>query len=117
MSVFPVFLVQDYGELRNRHHLWAQTSEARGIIYNVIGPVNNSASQYETKPTYVHPSKSMTFVDMHVLGQILSEGLPRMDEIRRGNQPPHRQMCDSELLYPDVPLRRCQEWTRRRLSF
>ncbi|KAM3522120.1 hypothetical protein MY4038_008757 [Beauveria bassiana] len=93
-----------------------QTGQARGIIHNVIGPVNNGAMQYETKPTYVHPSKSMTFVDMRALRKISSHHLPRMDEIRRGNQPPIRQMCDGELLYPDVPLRCCQEWTKETIE-
>ncbi|KAM3497704.1 hypothetical protein MY10362_008952 [Beauveria mimosiformis] len=116
MSLFPVFLVQDYGEPRNHHSLWVQTGEARGIIYNVIGPVNNGAMQYETRPTYVHPSKSMTFVDMRALGQVSSDDLQGMDEICRGNQPPIRQMCDGELLYPDVPLRRCQEWTKETID-
>ncbi|KAM0664034.1 hypothetical protein ACQRIT_001770 [Beauveria bassiana] len=93
-----------------------QTGQARGIIHNVIGPVKNGAMQYETKPTYVHPSKSMTFVDMRALEKVSSDDLPRVDEICRGNQPPIRQMCDGELLCPDVPLRRCQEWTKETIE-
>lgn len=111
MSLYTVFRIQEYGEPRNHHALWVQTAEARGVAFHVIGPVNNGAMQYETKPTYIHPSKSMTFVSMQALGRVASHDLPRMDELCRGNGAPIMQMRDGERLYPDVPLRRCQEWT------
>ncbi|TQV91138.1 hypothetical protein IF1G_10019 [Cordyceps javanica] len=111
MSLYPVYLVGEYGEPRNHHSLWVQTADGRGLVYNVIGPVNNGAMQYETRPTYLHPSKSMTFVSMEELGRVSATDLPRMDAICRGNPAPIMQMRDGQLLYPDVPLRRCQEWT------
>lgn len=90
--------------------LWVQTEEHRGVVYHVIGTINNGAMQYETKPTHIHPSKSITFVSMHELGRGASHDLQRMDEGCWDNCAPAMRLCDDELLYPGVPLRRCQKW-------
>ncbi len=87
-----------------------QTEEHRGVVYHVIGTVNNGAMQYETKPTHIHPFKSITFVSMHELGRGASHDLQRMDEGCWDNCAPAMRLCDDELLYPGVPLRRCQKW-------
>ncbi|OAA58249.1 hypothetical protein ISF_06788 [Cordyceps fumosorosea ARSEF 2679] len=110
MSFYPVFLVQEHGEPRKHHSLWVQTANARGVLFNVIGPVDNGAMQYERKPTFAHPSNAVAFAGMTEIGHVAEShpaargrGLPRKSAAAHAD-------ARRRATLPSCAARRCQEW-------
>ena len=111
MSNYSVYLVESEGMPRNHHGIFVETEvDGSGTLFHVIGNIQLGMS-YESRPEK-KPELSLTFLNKRLLGWIYNSEIDRFDAICRDNPPPAAQFKGGKRINPNVPLRRCQEWTR-----
>lgn len=108
----PVYLVATIGAPRNHHALFVETDSVtgRGVVFQVTGNIQNGM-QFETENRQC-PEQSIGFVKKSHLGHVAADSLHLVEDTCRANPAPKRQFDGPKRLYPDEPLRRCQEWTK-----
>ncbi|KAL8296019.1 hypothetical protein RB600_001486 [Gaeumannomyces tritici] len=108
---YNVFLVEYLGAPRNHHALFVETDpeSGAGLLLHVTGNIQDGMTfeERETKK----PEESNTFSGKKSLGWVAIADLDRMRDICASNPPPKKQFDRAKRLYPNEPLRRCQEWT------
>src|SRR5271155_5465815 len=105
-----VFRVSYTGMPRDHHVIFVEThSDLSGHVYQVTGDIQNGMS-FEDKPGR-KPEESATFQSKTLIGKVTAAKLSRIKEICQGIPPPKKQFQGPHRLYPEQPLRRCQEWT------
>ncbi|KAI5465407.1 hypothetical protein BGZ63DRAFT_103589 [Mariannaea sp. PMI_226] len=107
---YNVYLVASLGMPRDHHALFIETnSDGTGRLIHVTGNVQNGMEFEEREEK--RPDDSETFVSKSFLGTIYAECYRNVSEICKSNAPPKKQFDGPKRLYPEEPLRRCQEWT------
>ncbi|KAK2873651.1 hypothetical protein FQN49_002205 [Arthroderma sp. PD_2] len=117
MSFYTVYRVTETGLPRDHHAIFVETQEdgpGTGCRFNVTGNVQNGM-EYEERGAN-RPRESASFLDMEKLGVVAPGSYPRFQSICRSTPVPKKQFDGPRRLYPDEPLRRCQEWTAETLT-
>lgn len=110
-----VYLVVSISIPRDHHAIFVETeSDGNGIIFQVTGNIQNGMT-YETKPGE-RPEESATFISKTTIGIVSAVNFPRIDTICRSVPSPPKQFDGVKRIYPDVPLKRCQEWTQEAIQ-
>lgn len=107
---YNVYRVSYAGMPRDHHAIFVETEgNLSGHVYQVTGNIQNGMT-YEDKPGR-KPEDSATFQSKTRIGKVTQANLPRLKQICQGIPPPKKQFNGPHRLYPQEPLRRCQEWT------
>ena len=109
---YNVYLVEYSGWQRNHHVIFVEThedGEKSGYIYQVSGNIQQGMS-YEHKKAK-RPENSKTYDCKRLLGTVTIANYPYIRGICDSIPPPKKQFNGTRQLYPNEPLRRCQEWT------
>lgn len=107
---YTVYLVAYAGMPRDHHAIFIEENEDKsGRVYQVIGDIQNGMS-FDTKPAKM-PDNSASFQSKTEIGTVTAAKKSRILEICRCMPPPKKQFQGPKKLYPNEPLRRCQEWT------
>lgn len=110
---YAVYRVSSSGLPRDHHAIFVETGEIgpeSGHLFNVIGDIQTGMT-FESKPTAKPDESSLTFLSKERMGSVTHANYPRILTICQNTEPPKRQFQGPKRLYPDEPLRRCQEWT------
>ncbi|KAH9908219.1 hypothetical protein F4778DRAFT_468651 [Xylariomycetidae sp. FL2044] len=111
MSHYPVFLIEYLGAPRNHHAIFVQNKGKSGTLFHVKGDIMKGM-EYETRVTSQNPELSNTFISKSPLGWVKAQDVSRVDTVCRANPPPAKQFNGLKRINKNVPLRRCQEWTK-----
>lgn len=107
---YKVYLVTSVGAPRDHHAIFVETKpDLSGQIFQVTGNIQ-SGMEYETK-TSKQPEESATFQEKTLLGTVTAADYQSIDSVCRSIPAPPKQFEGAKRLYPQQPLRRCQEWT------
>jgi hypothetical protein len=108
---YQVFLVSYLGAPRDHHAIFVETnSDKSGQIFQATGNIQNGMT-YESKPAK-RPEDSASFVKKELLGTVTTANYSRIDSVCKRIPPPAKQFNGPKRINPNVPLRRCQEWTQ-----
>jgi hypothetical protein len=106
---YNAYVVAFIGAPRDHHTIFIETnSDGSGYIYQVAGDIQNGMS-HSHKPGK-KPEDSYTFVSKEFIGTVSTANYPQVATICNGIPPPKKQFQGPRRLYPNEPLRRCQEW-------
>ncbi|KAL1860729.1 hypothetical protein VTK73DRAFT_7208 [Phialemonium thermophilum] len=113
---YPVYLVAYLGAPRNHHALFIETDPNThgGILFHVVGDIQNGMT-FEERPSR-DPSTSASFVEWSIIGYINPGDIGHMRSVCTSIPPPKKQFHGPRRLYPNEPLRRCQEWTNETIN-
>ncbi len=107
---YNVYLASYIGAPRNHQAIFVETEpDNSGRVFQVKGDIQNGMT-YESKPAK-RPDDSATFVEKVFIGTVSEANFSRIHSICDGITPPAKQFDLAKRLNPQVPLRRCQEWT------
>ena len=98
---------------RDHQGIFVETHETipmSGHIFHVIGNVQQGM-EFEHKTAH-RPEDSAAFSNKVFLGNVKIEDYPQVLEICEAVEPPKKQFEKAKRIYPGVPLRKCQEWTK-----
>lgn len=127
---YNVYLLSPAGMPRNHHAIFIETNlptTGCGHIYQVTGNIQTGMI-YEDKPTTSPPEEDPSFIDKVVIGIVdatatttstatVTAMLESIRSILRGNVPPPKKQFDGpRRLFPQEPIRRCQEWTAEAIN-
>ena len=118
-TTYQVFLVEYLGNGERTHHsIFVETNEdgpRTGHIYHVEGTIL-TGMRYVSKRAK-QPESSASFSTKHNIGTVCLTDYHRIDSLCQTVDPPARQMrLNGQKLYPNQPLRRCQEWTAETIA-
>lgn len=107
-----VYRVADLGAPRDHHALFIETDPETGggVIMQVTGNIQNGMT-FEEKSAQ-RPEISPGFVGKTHLGTVSASKRGLVGEVCRSIPAPKKQFHGPRRIYPDEPLRRCQEWTK-----
>ena len=107
---YEVFLVDKLGASLSHQLIFIRTNpnSGSGLLYHVIGSTQ-SGMTYQHRATSA-PEESLTFEKSLPLGTVSVANLGRVDAVCQTIPPPKKQFQLSKRLYPNEPLRTCQEW-------
>lgn len=106
---YNVYLIASLGAPRNHHAIFVETeTDGNGYLFHVTGNIQ-SGMTFEVRLEN-RPEDSVEFVEKRLLGHISTENYPLIEGICRDIPPPKKQFDGSTRIYPQEPLRRCQEW-------
>jgi hypothetical protein len=106
-----VYRVAFLGAPRDHHIIFVESkSDGSGIIFQVRGDIQNGMT-YESK-NGKKPEDSASFVSKTSIGTVSVGDISRIDSVCRRIPPPAKQFNGPKRINPNVPLRRCQEWTQ-----
>jgi hypothetical protein len=108
--IYTIYRGASTGMPRDHHAIFVETYEdLSGHLYQVTGNIQTGMSYEEKSRT--KPEDSITFQSKTRIGTVTAANYPRIKEICQGICPPKKQFEGPRRLYPQEPLRRCQEWT------
>ncbi|KAK3370803.1 hypothetical protein B0T24DRAFT_627071 [Lasiosphaeria ovina] len=114
---YNVYRVTYIAMPRDHHALFVETNtdqsstggkKKSGLLLHVIGNILEGM-EFEQKPAT--PEASLTYASKSFVGWVAAEDLDRLISICTSNPPPQKQFELDTRLFPNEPLRRCQEWT------
>ncbi|KAJ3499405.1 hypothetical protein NLG97_g346 [Lecanicillium saksenae] len=112
---YNVYLVAYIGAPRNHHAIFVETElDGSGLVFHVTGNVQ-SGMQFESK-NGKRPENSASFDTKTYLGWVSASNLHYIGETCSSIPPPKKQFQGPKRLYPNEPLRRCQEWTNEAVN-
>nr|KMM69071.1 hypothetical protein CPAG_05394 [Coccidioides posadasii RMSCC 3488] len=109
---YTVYRVAYSGLPRDHHTIFVETCEEgpeTGRLFHVSGDIQNGMF-FENKPVR-KPDESATFISKERIGSVTHDNYSRVLTTCENIPPPKKQFQGPKRLYPDEPLRRCQEWT------
>lgn len=132
---YKVYLVSSAGMSRNHHAIFIETNlpaSGRGHIYQVTGNIQ-AGMTYEDHASTTPPEEDPSFIDRVLIGTVdTTATIPTtmtatvtgattdpvtalLESIRTilcsHVPPPKKQFEGARRLFPQEPIRRCQEWT------
>lgn len=111
MSTYPVHLLTTLGLPRNHHAILIELTPSNTYhIFQVSGNIQEGMA-FNHKQITEAPEHASDFVDKKQIGTILVADLKKVQSIVEDDEPPPKQFDGPRRIRPDVPLRRCQEWT------
>lgn len=106
-----VYRVAYLGAAQDHHAIFVEMEDdGSGIIFQVRGNIQHGM-KYESKSGR-KPDESASFVSKSSIGTISAEDISRVDSVCQRIPPPCKQFNGPKRINPNVPLRRCQEWTQ-----
>lgn len=106
-----IYLVASTGMPRSHHAIFIEENEnGSGRIYQVVGDIQNGMS-FETKLTEP-PERSATFESKTRFGMVTAVNKSQIELVCNSVPPPKKQIYGPKRLFPNEPVRRCQEWTK-----
>lgn len=106
---YNVYLVVSDGSPMNHHAIFVDIEpDTFGKIFQVTGSIQMDMI-YQEK-TVKRPEDSASYHSHSLLGTVAKDNFPRFREICESIEVPKKQLKGPKRLYPDEPLRRCQEW-------
>lgn len=113
---YNIYKISELGAPRNHQAIFIETNEddGGGDWMHVHGNIQNGM-EFECRKSR-RPELSDTFVDKELIGSVVNADHPRVEQICRTIDVPKKQFEGPKRLYPNEPLRRCQEWTREAID-
>jgi hypothetical protein len=112
---YNVYLVSSQGLPRSNHAIFFETeADGSGFTFQVTGNIQQGMTHYHKDAE--KPENSNSFVSKIYLGTTSHANYKGAEEICNAIEPPRKQFDGPTRLYPDVPLRRCQEWTQEAIA-
>ncbi|KAI9930081.1 hypothetical protein ASPWEDRAFT_35347 [Aspergillus wentii DTO 134E9] len=108
---YSVYRVAESGLPRDHHLIFVETHEQgpqTGHLYNVIGEIQNGMI-FEHRAAE-EPEKSPVFFSKEEIGTVTHADYSRFLPVCQEIPVPKKQFQGAKRLYPNEPLRRCQEW-------
>ena len=112
MASYTVYRVEYLGLPRNHHAIFVETNEQgnyTGHLFQVTGDIQQGMS-FEDKPAK-QPENSGSYQEKLQIGTVTHMNYPQIKTICESIPPPRKQFAGPKRIYPNEPLRRCQEWT------
>lgn len=107
--MYTVYLVAYVGVPRDHHAIFVETRPDRsGHLFHLIGNIQNGMA-FQNKPGK-DPRTSNSYLSMTCIGTVKEEDYSRILPVVEAIPPPAKQFEKNQRLYPNTPLRRCQEW-------
>ena len=107
---YKVYLVSYQGLPREHHTIFFETEDDEsGFIFQVSGSIQEGMKHDHKRAK--KPENSASFVSKTYLGTTSHANYGLVKGICNTIQPPKKQFNGPKRLYPNEPLRRCQEWT------
>ena len=108
---YKVFLVSSLGAPRDHEAIFIETElDESGQIFHVTGNIQ-TGMKYESEARK-KPEESISFVKKELLGTVPIANYSRINSVCERIPPPAKQFNGPKRINPNVPLRRCGEWTR-----
>ncbi|EGC46625.1 conserved hypothetical protein [Histoplasma capsulatum var. duboisii H88] len=112
---FEVYRVAYFGLPRDHHAIFVATNDdLSGDLFQVTGDIQNGMT-FEHKPSK-KPEESTSFQSRVFVGKVSAANFSRVKPICEAIPPPKKQFQGPHQLYPEEPIRRCQEWTAEALE-
>lgn len=107
---YNVYRVAEAGMPRDHHAIFVETTRnSEGHIFQVTGNIQ-SGMVHDDKPG-PKPEETAGYIGKILLGRVAVDKFPRIKSICESVPAPKKQFDLNRRLYPQEPLRRCQEWT------
>ena len=107
---YKVYLVSYQGLPREHHAIFFETEEDEsGFIFQVSGNIQEGMKHDHKRAK--KPESSASFVSKTYIGTTSHANYGFVKAICDRIEPPKQQFHRAKRLYPNEPLRRCQEWT------
>ncbi|KAG5290953.1 hypothetical protein I7I50_00866 [Histoplasma capsulatum G186AR] len=112
---FEVYRVAYAGLPRDHHAIFVVTNDDQsGHLFQVTGNIQNGMT-FEDKPGK-KPEESASFQSKVFVGKVSAANFSRVKAICEDIPAPKKQFEGPRRLYPEEPIRRCQEWTTEALE-
>lgn len=117
MSYYNVYRVVSAGLPRDHHAIFVETNmpDGTGWIFEVTGNIQNGML-HNDEPTQEKPEESATYQSKSLIGKVAVADFGRIKPICQAVPAPKKQFDGPRRLYPQEPLRRCQEWTQEAID-
>jgi hypothetical protein len=115
---YNVYLVDYMGMTRNHHGIFVETHESgdrTGYLYQVTGNIQTGMIHEHKKAK--QPEMSNSFGGLkQLIGTVTPENYVHIRSVVNSVPPPKKQFNGPKKIYPNEPLRRCQEWTQEAIQ-
>lgn len=115
---YNVYLVDYIGMPRNHHGIFVETHESgdkTGYLYQVSGSIQTGMVHEHKRAR--QPETSSSFGGLkNLLGIVTLDNYQYMRSTCDNIPPPEKQFNGPKRIYPNIPLRRCQEWTNEAIE-
>lgn len=112
---YNVYRVSYAGLPRDHHAIFVEVNnDQSGHIFQVTGDIQNGM-RHDDKPAK-KPEESATYQGKEYIGKVAAGDFARIKPTCESIPPPKKQFEGPRKLYPNEPLRRCQEWTQEAVS-
>jgi hypothetical protein len=89
-------------------------NDQSGHVFQVTGDIQNGM-KHNDKPAK-KPEESGTYQSKEVIGRVAAADFTRIKPTCESIPAPKKQFEGPRRLYPNEPLRRCQEWTQEAVN-
>lgn len=112
---YNVYRIAYGGMPRDHHAIFVETnSDETGWLFQVVGNIQEGM-RHDDKPAK-KPEDSTTFQERTFIGTVTVANFDRIKPICESIPPPKKQFHGPRRLYPQEPIRRCQEWTKEAID-
>ncbi|KAJ5475000.1 hypothetical protein N7539_008066 [Penicillium diatomitis] len=112
---YNVYRVSYAGLPRDHHAIFVEMNKDQsGHIFQVTGDIQNGM-RHDDKPAK-KPEESGTYQGKAHIGKVAAGDFDSIKRICESIPPPKKQFEGPRKIYPNEPLRRCQEWTQEAIS-
>ena len=112
---YNVYRVSYAGLPRDHHAIFVEmNNDQSGWLFQVTGDIQNGM-KHNDKPAK-KPEESGTYQSKVVIGKVATADFARIKPTCESIPPPKKQFEGPRRLYPNEPLRRCQEWTQEAIN-
>jgi hypothetical protein len=112
---YNVYLVAYTGVPRDHHAIFVEMNpDKSGHIFQVTGTIQQGMN-HNDKPAK-KPDESASYQGQEFIGKVSVANFPRIKAICEGIPAPKKQFEGGRRLYPQEPIRRCQEWTKEAMD-
>ncbi|KAI9826994.1 MAG: hypothetical protein M1819_007088 [Sarea resinae] len=112
MSTFTVYRIDSASLFRDHHAIFVEThenGEGTGHLYQVAGNIQQGMAFEDRLED--RPESSLSFASKVKIGTVSRHNNPCIKGVCEGVPVPKKQFDGPKRLYPNEPIRRCQEWT------
>jgi hypothetical protein len=112
---YNVYRVSYAGLPRDHHAIFVEmNSDLSGHVFQVTGNIQ-SGMIHNDKPAK-KPEESATYQSKEFIGKVAAADFVRIKPTCESVPAPRKQFEGPRRLYPNEPLRRCQEWTQEAVN-
>lgn len=112
---YNVYRVSYAGLPRDHHAIFVEmNNDLSGHVFQVTGDIQNGM-KHNDKPAK-KPEESATYQGKEFIGKIAAADFARIKPTCESIPAPKKQFEGPRKLYPNEPLRRCQEWTQEAVN-